>query len=76
MLLKKTVSETSSAKVSVLRGKKKKQEASFDFSGFQDEIRVQAYYNYLKRMKNNMPGSEMNDWLEAEKSVALKGVTH
>ncbi|HNW29256.1 MAG TPA: DUF2934 domain-containing protein [Spirochaetota bacterium] len=76
MLLKKTVSETSSAKVSVLRGKKKKQVAEVDFSGFQDEIRVQAYYNYLKRIKSNMPGNEMADWLEAEKSIASKGLTH
>jgi hypothetical protein len=76
MLSKKTVSETSSAKISVLRGKKKKQVSEFDFSGLQDEIRVQAYYNYLKRIKSNMPGNEMADWLEAEKSIASKGLTH
>ncbi|HOT45875.1 MAG TPA: hypothetical protein PLC28_13390 [Spirochaetota bacterium] len=76
MLSKKTATETSSVKVSVLKGKKKKQDATFDFSGFQDEIRVRAFYNYQERVKNNLPGNEMTDWLEAEKSLASKGVTH
>jgi hypothetical protein len=76
MLSKKTTAETSSTKVGVLRNKKKKSDATFEFSNFQDEIRVQAYYNYLKRMKNNSLGNETNDWLEAEKSLHAKGSTH
>ncbi len=76
MLSKKTTAETSAQKVGVLRNKKKKSEATFEFSGFQDEIRIQAYYNYLKRMKNNMPGNETTDWLEAEKNLLSKSSTH
>ncbi len=76
MLLKKTVTDTSTTKAGVLKNKKKKPEATFDFSSFQDEVRVKAYYNYLKRMKSNMPGNEMIDWLEAEKSLRSTTSTH
>jgi hypothetical protein len=43
---------------------------------FQDEIRLQAYYNYLWRVKNNFPGSEETDWIDAERTVALKMKAH
>lgn len=35
------------------------------------QISIEAYYNYLRRMKNNSPGNEMSDWLEAEKTVRI-----
>lgn len=34
-----------------------------------DDVSVQAYYLYLKRMKNNAPGNDLSDWLEAEKMM-------
>lgn len=76
MLSKKTSTESTSTKIGAVKNKKRKESASFDFSGFQDEIRVQAYYNYLKRVKNNIPGSEVSDWVDAEKSVRSKMSTH
>lgn len=56
--------------------KKNKTEATFEFSRFQDEIRIQAYYNYLKRVKNNIPGDQIGDWLEAEKGLRLNMRTY
>ena len=53
-----------------------KNEATFEAARFQDEIQVQAYYNYLKRAKNNFPGSPESDWLEAEKNVMSKIKAH
>jgi hypothetical protein len=76
MLSKKTTTEQPVSKTGILRNKKKKNEAYTEFSGFQDEIRVQAYYNYLKRMKDNTPGNEMTDWFDAENRVRLKMSTH
>lgn len=77
MLSKKSTVETKAPKGGMRKiNKKKKTEATFEVSRFQDEIRVQAYYNYLKRMKNNLPGDQMGDWLEAEKSVHLGQSTH
>ena len=34
-----------------------------------DAVRLRAYYNFLERQKRNVPGNEMSDWLEAEKTV-------
>ena len=51
------------------KNKKKKYEAAVEFAGFKEEIELQAYYNYLKRVTDNIPGNEISDWLEAEKSV-------
>jgi hypothetical protein len=77
MLSKKSTTETAAPKSGMQKiNKKKKAEATFDISRFQDEIRVQAYYNYLKRVKNNLPGDPMGDWLEAESSVRLSLSTH
>ncbi|MBN2159198.1 MAG: hypothetical protein JW807_07370 [Spirochaetes bacterium] len=77
MLSKKTTTSSSSPKAAPPKsGKKVKHAATFDVSRFQDEIKLQAYYNYLKRVNNNFPGSEMGDWLEAEKSVMLKMKAH
>jgi hypothetical protein len=78
MLSKKSTTEPVAPKGGILKtnNKKKKTEATFEFSRFQDEIRVQAYYNYLKRIKNNNPGDQMGDWLEAEKSVRMSLSTH
>jgi hypothetical protein len=76
MLSKKTSAESTSTKIGALKNTKKKSEASFGFSDFPDDIRIQAYYNYLKRMKDNMPGDEMTDWLEAEISVRTEMRTH
>ena len=33
------------------------------------DVSVQAYYLYLNRMKNNSPGNDLSDWLEAERLV-------
>jgi hypothetical protein len=77
MLSKKTTTEPIAPKSGVQKiDKKKRTEATFEISRFQDEIRVQAYYNYLKRVKNHLPGDQMGDWLEAEKSVRLSASTH
>ena len=77
MLTKKNTVETTAPKSGIQKiNKKKKTEATFEVSRFQDEIRVQAYYNYLKRVKNNFPGDQMSDWLEAENSVRLSVSTH
>jgi hypothetical protein len=77
MLSKRNSAETASNKGGMQKiNKKKKTEATFEVSRFQDEIRVQAYYNYLKRVKNNLPGDQMGDWLEAENSVRLSLSTH
>ena len=54
------------------KNKKKRYQAAVDFAGFREEIELQAYYNYLKRITNNIPGNEITDWLEAEKSVRSK----
>ncbi len=70
MLSKKTATESLEPKSGLKIGKKKKTESSFD------DIRVQAYYNYLRRVKNNAPGDQMGDWLEAEKSVQMSMGTH
>jgi hypothetical protein len=58
------------------RGGEFKNDATFEQARFQDEIQVQAYYNYLKRAKNNFPGSPEADWIEAEKSVMSKIKAH
>lgn len=76
MLSKKPVSESSSTKIGALKNTRKKSETAFEFPGSHDEIRIQAYYNYLMRMKNNIPGDEMTDWLKAEISVRTKMKTH
>ena len=34
-----------------------------------EAIRIQAYYNYLHRIMNNLPGDQLSDWLEAEKYI-------
>lgn len=77
MLTKKTTSPSATPKAAPLKNSKKiKPEAVFDVSRFQEEIKLQAYYNYLKRAKNNFPGTEMDDWLEAEQSVMSKMKAH
>ncbi|MBN1496076.1 MAG: DUF2934 domain-containing protein [Spirochaetes bacterium] len=77
MLSKKTTSQQSTNKTGIPRtSRKKKAESSFDLPSFQDEIRLHAYYNYLARMKNNFPGDEMGDWLDAEKNLSRKAITH
>ncbi|OHD71656.1 MAG: hypothetical protein A2W19_02340 [Spirochaetes bacterium RBG_16_49_21] len=62
--------KTTSAEES--KGKIRRFEAPVEFPGYGEEIRLQAYYNFLDRMKNNMPGNETSDWLEAEKMVRSK----
>jgi hypothetical protein len=78
MLSKKTTTQQAVPKGGILKSnnKKKKSESTFEFPNFQDEIRVQAYYNYLTRLKNNFPGDEMGDWLEAERRLRGKASTH
>jgi hypothetical protein len=51
------------------KAKKKKPEASFEFLKFQEDIKLEAFNNYQQRLKNNRPGNDMTDWLEAEKNV-------
>lgn len=74
MLSKKTVSESTSSKTGIL--KKKKTESLYPSMNIHDEIRVQAYYNYLRRMSSNLPGDETADWLDAEIRVRSKMSTH
>lgn len=31
-----------------------------------EELQVAAYYRWLEREKEGLPGGEMDDWLEAE----------
>jgi hypothetical protein len=76
MLSKKTTRPAAPEPAPVKAGRKKKNEATFEAARFQDEIQVQAYYNYLKRAKNNFPGSEESDWLEAERIVMSKMKAH
>lgn len=52
-----------------IRGKKKKVEAVPDMVVVGEEIQLQAYYNYLKRVRGNTPGTEVSDWLDAERAV-------
>ena len=54
------------------KNKKRKSGASVEFTGFWEEIQLQAYYNYLKRINDNIAGNELSDWLEAEKNVRSK----
>jgi hypothetical protein len=51
---------------------RKLETAAVEFPGYGEEIRLQAYYNFLDRIKNNRSGSELGDWLEAEKTVRRK----
>ncbi len=37
-----------------------------------EEIRKKANEIYLKRVKENKPGDELSDWLEAEKIIKEK----
>ncbi len=74
MLAKKTSAEAASSKTGIL--KKKKTESLYPSRDIYEEIRVQAYYNYLGRMSGNLPGDEMADWLDAEIRVRSKMSTH
>jgi hypothetical protein len=76
MLGKKTTTSEVPKPAPVKNSKKKKPEATFETARFQDEIQVQAYYNYLKRVKNNFPGNPESDWLDAEKNVISKIKAH
>jgi hypothetical protein len=76
MLGKKTTTSAETKPAPVKTGRKKMDESTFETARFQDEIQVQAYYNYLKRARNNFPGSPEADWLEAEQSVMLKMQAH
>lgn len=76
MVSKKTTNAAATSRAPVAKNKKMKAEATFEVSGFQDTIREQAYYNYLKRTHAGMPGDEIGDWLEAEKFLAAKGTAH
>jgi hypothetical protein len=76
MLSKKTTNTSTTSRAPAARNKKKKAEATFEVSRFQDTIREQAYYTYLKRTHAGMPGDEITDWLEAEKFLAAKGTAH
>ena len=58
---------------------KKKAEASnisesqgADLKEFLHEIEVKAFDIYLNRVQNNLPGSELSDWLEAEAVIKAK----
>jgi hypothetical protein len=55
---------------------KKGHEAAAQYEVSREEIQLQAYYNYLNREKNNFPGSEMTDWLEAENSLLSRLSKH
>ena len=72
MLGKKTTSVEMPKPAPLKNGRKRKSESGVDSSRFMDEIRMQAYYNYLWRVKNDAPGSPETDWLEAERIVSSK----
>lgn len=76
MLGRKTTTSPEPKAAPLKKSRKMKDEATFETARFQDEIQVQAYYNYLKRAKNNFPGSPESDWLEAEKNVMSKIKAH
>jgi hypothetical protein len=67
MRMKKDTSTTSSRD-----NVRKLETAAVEFPGYGEEIRLQAYYNFLDRIKNSKSGSELGDWLEAEKTVRRK----
>jgi len=60
----------------IKNSRKKKTEATFETVSFQDDIRLQAYYNYLWRVKNNSPGNEETDWIKAEREVLSRMKAH
>ena len=33
---------------------------------FWDKVRERAYYKYLNRLQNNLPGNDFQDWTDAE----------
>ena len=76
MLGRKTTASSETKAAPFKNSRKMKDEATFQTARFQDEIQVQAYYNYLKRMKNNLPGSPEADWLEAEQRVIITMKAH
>ncbi len=67
MQIKKSVSAKTAPEDK--KSKKKRVDAVPEMFRFSDEIQLQAYYNYLKRVRNNAPGSEVSDWLEAEEAI-------
>lgn len=45
---------------------------NIDLPEFLDEVEKRAYEFYLDRYANGTPGSDMSDWLKAEKEIKAK----
>jgi hypothetical protein len=52
--------------------KKDFKEEKPNLKNFLGEVEKRAYEIYLERMKGGASGSEMNDWLKAEKEIKAK----
>ncbi|MCG8571408.1 MAG: hypothetical protein MJB14_14835 [Spirochaetes bacterium] len=48
---------------------KKKKKTLADY---QDEIAKQAFLYYEIRLKDNIPGTELDDWIRAEEDIKAK----
>lgn len=66
----------SSASTSTGSGTKKrstkKTGKKIDINEFFDEIEKRAYEIFEERMKTNIPGDDMSDWIQAENEVREK----
>ena len=76
MLGKKATTSDVPKPAPIKNSRTRKTGATFETASFQDDIRLQAYYNYLWRVKNNFPGNEETDWIKAERDVLSKMKAH
>lgn len=53
-------------------GGKATKKVNIELNDFLDEIRVTAYHIYEERIRNNIPGTDLEDWLKAEEIVKKK----
>jgi hypothetical protein len=54
----------------------KKKSGPSDISEVLDEIREKAFEIFNHRQANNIPGDELNDWIQAEKLIREKYKLH
>lgn len=52
--------------------KKATEKKAVDLQQFLGEIEKLAYESYLERKNDNIPGSELTDWLKAEDQIKKK----
>lgn len=43
-----------------------------DYNKFLDKVRDRAYYKYLHRKYNNLPGNPVIDWIDAEREEIIE----